>query len=103
MIGPDDARGVRVAKRREEAGRTRPIGSAARPATSRGCAARTPRTVSGSPADAHVFRGHAALCRSPRHPHEDVGAFALLAQGGIYARLYELQYKDQDLTAERSS
>jgi ATP-binding cassette subfamily B protein len=25
----------------------------------------------------------------------------LLAQGGIYARLYELQYKDQDITIER--
>jgi ATP-binding cassette subfamily B protein len=25
----------------------------------------------------------------------------LLARGGIYARLYELQYKDQDLTVDR--
>jgi ATP-binding cassette subfamily B protein len=27
---------------------------------------------------------------------------ALLAQGGIYARLYELQYKDQDIGVERA-
>lgn len=28
---------------------------------------------------------------------------SLLAHGGIYARLYELQYKDQDLSAERAN